>query len=107
MSQAFIDCGERATASSRSSCGHNGYVGDHLLTLIAYAGIGAATGWWFWRAHTGFLTPGGHGVVSVIFGLMWPISLPWRALVRLVSRAIATHRARRVDPSVDDQLLDK
>ncbi|MEO3758538.1 hypothetical protein ABGB19_09685 [Mycobacterium sp. B14F4] len=71
-------------------------MGDHVLTLIAYAGIGVATGWWFWRAHAGVLRPAAHALVAVMFGLLWPVSLPWRALVHVVSRAIAKSRARRV-----------
>lgn len=83
------------------------FVGDHVLTLIAYLGISVATAWWFWRAHSGVLRPTAHALVSVVFGLLWPISLPWRALVHAVSRIIARYRARRIDESTEDQVLDK
>ncbi len=70
-------------------------MGDHVLTPIAYSGIGGAVGWWFWRAHAGFLNPAAHAVVSILFGLLWPISLPWRAFVRVLSRAAAARRRAR------------
>jgi hypothetical protein len=82
-------------------------VGDHVPTLIAYAVIGVATAWWFWRANAGVLNPKGHAVVSAIFGLLWPVSMPWQELVRTVSRAIARRRMRRRGVPSDDPVLDK
>jgi hypothetical protein len=68
------------------------YVSSLIVTAIAYTGIGVVVGWWFWRTQT---LPGGtrwHGVVSVVFGLLWPIAILWWSLVRLVAppvRALA------------------
>ncbi|ULE34103.1 hypothetical protein [Mycobacterium sp. IDR2000157661] len=81
-------------------------MGDHVLTLIAYVGVGVATGWWFWRANAGVLNSPAHAAVSVLFGLLWPVSLPWRALVRATSQTIARRRARRAHAAVDDPVLD-
>jgi hypothetical protein len=64
------------------------YVGSLIVTAIAYTAIAVLVGWWFWRTQT---LPGGtrwHGVVSVVFGLLWPIAILWWSLVRLVTPPI-------------------
>jgi hypothetical protein len=75
-----------------------------VLTTIAYTAMALVAAWWFWRTQADVIKPALHVVVSIIFGLLWPVSFPWHVLVRTVSRAIARYRMRRMDPSVDEQI---
>ncbi|EID14882.1 hypothetical protein MPHL43072_14775 [Mycolicibacterium phlei DSM 43072] len=68
-------------------------VGDHLLTLVAYVFIAVLVGVSFWRAQRGTIAPLPHAVVSVVFGALWPMSVPYQALVRVLARAAARRRS--------------
>jgi hypothetical protein len=72
--------------------------------VIAYTAMAMIAGWWFWRTQAGVIKPTRHVVVSIIVGLLWPLSLPWHVCVSAVSRAIARYRMRRVDASIDEQV---
>lgn len=73
---------------------------DHLVTVVAYAGVAAAVTLWFWRTQGDGVRPLVHGVVAVLFGVLWPVALLYRAAVRAVLRVIAWYRLRR-RPSED------
>jgi hypothetical protein len=53
---------------------------QHLLTAAAYAFTATLIGLWFYRTQS----TGGrwHLLVAIVFGVLWPISLLWRAAVR-------------------------
>jgi lipopolysaccharide export LptBFGC system permease protein LptF len=70
-------------------------VTDHLVTLVAYAVVAVLVGVAFWRAQRGTIKPAAHGVVSVIFGLLWPLSVPYQAGVRALNRVLTRRRMRR------------
>src|SRR5215217_5033872 len=55
-------------------------------------GLDAA--WWFLRTQSGVVKPRLHAVVSVTFGLLWPVSFPWRVCVHTTARVIANYRLR-------------
>jgi hypothetical protein len=80
-------------------------VADHLLTIIAYAAVALLVAWWFWRTQAGVINQPLHAAVSIIFGLLWPLALPWHVCVHAVSRAIAKYRLRRLKPSADEQVI--
>ena len=60
------------------------------LTLAAYVGISAAVGWWFYRSQD--IGARWHVVVSIVFGLLWPVSMLWLSVLRLAGRL----RRRRI-----------
>jgi len=53
---------------------------QHLLTAAAYAFTATLIGLWFYRTQS----TGGRWdwLVAIVFGVLWPISLLWRAAVR-------------------------
>jgi ABC-type uncharacterized transport system permease subunit len=53
---------------------------QQLLTAAAYAFTATLIGLWFYRTQS----TGGrwHWLVALVFGVLWPISLLWRAAVR-------------------------
>lgn len=76
-----------------------------MLTVIAYTAMAMIAGWWFWRTQAGVVKPILHVIVSIVFGLLWPVSLPWHVCVQTVARAIARYRMRRLQPSVDEEII--
>jgi hypothetical protein len=53
---------------------------QQLLTAAAYGFTATLIGLWFYRTQS----TGGrwHWPVAIVFGVLWPISLLWRAAVR-------------------------
>lgn len=65
------------------------------MTAVAYAGVAVAVGWWFWRTQGDGVRPVPHAVGTVVFALLWPLALPYRAAVRGALHLVARYRLRR------------
>ena len=91
----------------RTSDRHNAYVGGLPLTIVAYTAMALIAAWWFLRTQSGAVNPRLHVVVSVVFGLLWPVAFPWRAFVHTTARVIANYRLRqrRIEEFEDEQII--